>query len=159
ASVRPIWVSTPAPDWNAKLKVAAAPPRAKVAWYVRPPTLKANVLVGINATGKYASKLDVAAPEPRASLVAMWTIPVGVKVKVAPPELSAGASARAKVKLGADGRLVAAPPVVDVKGDAKAKIGAKVDAKIGVKAPDVHVKAPNVKAHVEAGHAAAVKAA
>jgi len=149
---RPIWIAAPAPSWDAKVKVAVAPPRAKMAWYVRPPTLKANVLLGANVTGNYVTKLDVRPPEPRAAIAAAWTVPVGVKIKVAPPDLGAAASARAKVKLGADGRLVAAPPAI--------KGGAKVGVGVGVNAPDVKVKvkAPDVKAGIHAHAGAGVKA-
>ena len=163
ASARPIWIAAPAPSWNAKIKVNAAPPRAKIAWYVRPPTLKANILLGANITGKYASKLDVRPPEPRAAIAAAWTVPVGMKIKVQPPDLSAAANARAKIKLGADGRLVA--PAVGVKGGAGVGVGVpdvKGGAKVGVgiKAPDVKVKvkAPDVKAKVGVHTGAAVKA-
>ena len=157
ATARPVWVSMPAPSWHANVKVAAAPPRAKVAWYVRPPQLKAKALVGVNATGAWKSKLDVRPPEPRAKLAAMWTVPVGMKIKVAPPDLSAAAAARAKIKIGADGRLITdhrvgiAPP--DVKGDLKGKVGAKV----GVGVPDVKGKVdakvvvPDVKAKIGVG--------
>jgi hypothetical protein len=123
-----VWVTAPSASWNAKIKANAAPPRAKVAWYVRPPTLKSNVFVGANVTGKWASKLDVQPPQPRAQLAAMWTIPVGMKVKIAPPDLSAAATARAKVKIGADGQLIrdhrmdVTAPSADIKG----KVGAKV---------------------------------
>ena len=172
ASARPVWITPPSASWHAKVKVNAAPPRAKVAWYVRPPNLKAKALVGINATGKWNSKLDVRPPEPRASLAAMWTIPVGMKVKIAPPDLSAAANARAKIKIGADGRLVhaagmnvkggiAAP---DVKGDLKGKVGAKVGVGVGV--PDVKGKVgakvgvgvPDVKGKVGVGVGAGAKA-
>ena len=163
ASARPIWIAAPNASWHANVKVNAAPPRAKVAWYVRPPNLKAKLLVGTNVSGAWKSSLDVRPPEPRASLAAMWTIPVGVKVKLAPPDLSAAATARAKVKLGADGTLirdhrmdVAAP---DVKGDIKGKVGAKVggmpSGKVDVKAPDIKgkvdvgVKVPDVKGKVD----------
>jgi FecR protein len=154
ASPRPIWVTAPAPTWNANVKATIAPPRAKVAWYVRPPALKAKLLVGTNVSGAWKSKLDVKAPQPRAQLAAMWTVPVGMKVKIAPPDLSMAATARAKVKLGADGQLIqdhrvdinaGMPPAPDVKAGVKAK----VDAKIGVKAPVV--KVPDVKAKVGAG--------
>lgn len=146
ASARPVWVTAPAASWHAKVKVKAAPPRAKVAWYVRPPTLKAKALVGVNATGSWKSKLDVKPPQPRASLAASWKIPVGMKIKIGPPDLSAAATARAKVKLGADGRLVrdhrvnvrAAAP--NVKADVKGKLDAKIGGKLDVKAPDVKGK-------------------
>ena len=65
-----------------------------------------KVLVATNITGTWKTKLDVQPPQPRAQLAAFWTIPVGMKVKIAPPDLSAAATARAKVKLGADGTLI-----------------------------------------------------
>jgi len=161
ASARPIWIGVPEPTWNANLHVAIAPPRAKVDWYVRPPTLKANALVGANITGKYASKLDVKAPEPRVAIAAGWTVPVGLKIKVAPPDLAAAANARAHVKLAADGRLVMPAPAMAVRGDVDAHVKAPdVKAAVGVKvkAPTVKVKVPNVKAGIDAHVGGAVRA-
>lgn len=145
ASARPVWISTPAPTWHANVKAVAAPPRAKVAWYVRPPQLAAKAVLGVPATGTWKSKLDVRAPQPRAKLAAKWTVPVGMKVKIAPPDLSAAASARAKVKIGPDGRLVrdhrtsvkagVAAPVV--KTDIRGKVDAKIGTKLDVRAPDI----------------------
>jgi hypothetical protein len=170
ASARPVWVTTPNASWHANVKVNAAPPRAKVAWYVRPPQLKAKALVGVNATGNWKSSLNVQPPQPRAQLAAMWTIPVGMKIKIAPPDLSAGAAARAKVKIGADGRFVsdhrvgiAAP---DVKGSIKGKVAApdikgKVGAKVGVGVAVPDVKAGvgvKVRDHRDAAVGGAVKA-
>jgi hypothetical protein len=156
-SPRPVWIAAPSADWHAKVKVTAAPPRAKVAWYVRPATLKSTAFLGAKVTGNWQSKLAVSPPQPRAAFAATWKIPVGMKIKIAPPDLSAAANARAKVKLGADGRLVAAPPRVDVKGklDGAAGMGGdikgKAVGKIDVKAPDVRVQAPDVKAKVGVG--------
>ncbi|HEX5061386.1 MAG TPA: FecR family protein [Kofleriaceae bacterium] len=167
---RPVWVAAPAPSWNANVHAVVAPPRAKVAWYVRPPNLKAKVLVGTNVSGQWKSKLDVQPPQPRAQLAAMWTIPVGMKVKIAPPDLSAAATARAKVKLGADGQLIRdhrvdiAAPSANVKADIKGKVAVpdvkgKVDAKIGVGVPDVKGKiGVNVRDHRDAAVGAGVKA-
>lgn len=177
ASARPVWVSAPAAGWHASVKAVAAPPRAKVAWYVRPPNLKANVLVGANVTGKWASKLDVQPPQPRAQLAAMWTIPVGMKVKVAPPDLSAAATARAKVKLDAHGMLIRdhrmdvkagmAANAPDIKGDIKGKVGVQapevkgkldVKGKVDVAVPEVKGKIEtNVRDHRDAAAGAAVK--
>ncbi len=154
-SKRPIWVTAPAVSWSAKLKVKPAAARAKVAWYVRPPSLKAKLLVGANATGKWTSKLAVKPPAPRAQLAASWKIPVGMKIKLAPPDLSAAASARAKVKLGPDGRLIRDHRVGvhagmatagDLHGQVKGKVGAKVGGKLDVAAPQV--KVPDVKAKI-----------
>lgn len=154
-STRPIWVTTPAASWHAKLKVHPAPARAKVAWYVRPPTLKAKLLVGANATGKWKSKLAVKPPTPRAQLAAAWKIPVGMKIKIAPPDLSAAATARAKIKLGPDGRLVrdhrvglhaGAGAVGDMRGQVKGKVNAKMGGQLHVATPQV--KVPDVKAKI-----------
>jgi hypothetical protein len=137
ASARPVWIAAPSADWRAKVKIQPAPMRAKVGWYVRPPSLKAKVLVGTNVTGAWDSKLAVAAPSPRASLRGAWTVPVGMKIKLGAPDLSAAASARAKFKVGV--------PAVD------ARAGADVRGKVGVKVPDadvrgkVNVKVPDVR--------------
>jgi hypothetical protein len=153
ATARPVWVATPAFDWRAKIKVTPAPMRGGAAFYVRPPALKANVLVGTNATASWASKLTVAAPEPRMNLRAAWTIPVGAKIVVGAPDLALATKARGSIKLNANGRLDAGmkdygtPQPPDV--NAKAKIKGKVD----VRVPDVKVKVPdvNVKAKIGIG--------
>jgi hypothetical protein len=143
ATARPVWVAAPAFDWRAKVKVTPAPMRGNVDFYVRPPTLKANVLVGANVTGSWASKLTVAAPEPHANLRAAWSIPVGAKIVIAPPDLALAAKARGSFKVDAKADVRAkidAPPPPNV--DAKAKIKAKVDIRTPeVKIPDVAVKA------------------
>ncbi|MDQ3337754.1 MAG: FecR family protein [Myxococcota bacterium] len=148
ATTRPVWISAPSADWRVKVKVAPPPMRGNVDFYVRPPSLKAKILVGANATGSWASKLTVAAPEPRMNLRAAWSIPVGAKVVVAAPDLAFAAKARAGMKLDAGGRVDAraridAPPPPDI--DAKAKIKAKVD----VRVPEV--KMPSVKGKIGIG--------
>jgi hypothetical protein len=158
-SPRPVWVAAPSADWHAKVKVMPAPPRAKVAWYVRPAKLQSTAMLGAKVTGSWQSKLTMQPPQPQAALAATWKIPVGMKVKLAPPDMSAAASARAKVKLGADGHMVR-PPSMNVKGQATAAGGMAADmkgkavGKVDVKAPampDVKVAAPDVKAKVNVG--------
>ena len=164
ASVRPVWIAAPAVDWRAKVRVTASPPRAGVGFYVRPPTLAAHVLVGANATGSWASKLAVAAPEPHVNLRAAWSVPIGAKIVVGPPDLALAVKARGAIKIDAGGP----PPPPDI--DAKAKLKAKVDVRVPeVKVPDVHVKAKvgigvgagagaaGAGAKVKAGAGAAVK--
>lgn len=161
ASARPVWVTAPSADWHAKAKVTPAPPRAKVAWYVRPATLKSTAFLGAKITGNWQSKLTMQPPQPQAALAATWKIPVGMKVRIAQPDLSLAASARAKVKLGADGRLVRdhrmnangqVNAAGGMAGDMKGKVTGKLDVKApGIQAPEV--KAPNVdvKAKVNVG--------
>ncbi|MBA3454262.1 MAG: hypothetical protein H0T42_14310, partial [Deltaproteobacteria bacterium] len=158
ASSRPVWVSAPSMNWRANAKFTPAAFRANTGWYVRPPTLKSKVLVGTDLKGKYDYRLKVAPPSPRADFHASWKVPVGMKIKVGAPDLDAGAKARASWKVGAGaGAKVNAPDVrgnmkgkldvnaPDVRGDAKAKFDAKVD----VRAPDVKVNVPDVKAKVD----------
>jgi hypothetical protein len=165
ASARPVWVAAPAADWHAKVKVMPAPPRAKVAWYVRPATLKSTAILGAKITGNWQSKLTMQPPQPQAALAATWKIPVGMKVKIAQPDLSMAANARAKVKLGADGRLprpqMNAGGQMNAAGGAAADMKGKVTGKLDVKAPEV--KAPempnvDVKAKVNVGANAAAGA-
>lgn len=141
ASARPVWVTMPNASWHASAKANVAPPRAKVAWYVRPPNLKAKAIVGTQITGNWKSNLSVAAPRPYADLQAMWTVPVGTKIRVAAPDLNAAANARAKIKLGGDGRIV-----WDNRANAAADMKTNVKGKLDVKTPDV--KLPDVKAKV-----------
>ncbi|HWO19657.1 MAG TPA: FecR family protein [Kofleriaceae bacterium] len=127
ASPRPVWIAAPAPTWNAKVRVVAAPPRAKVAWYVRPPSLKAKVLVGAPPSGRFVTRIAVRPPAPRAQLHAAWRVPVGAKIRVGAPDLAAGAKARASWKIG-----VGVPAVRVRAPDVRA--GAGVKAGVGVKA-------------------------
>lgn len=143
ASARPVWVTMPNASWHASAKANIAPPRANVAWYVRPPNLKAKAIVGTQVTGNWTSHLTVGAPQPYADLQAMWTAPVGTKIRVAAPDLDAAANARAKVKLGGDGRIV-----WDHRANAAADMKTNVKGKLDVKVPDVNVKVPDVKAKV-----------
>ncbi len=151
ASARPIWIAAPSASWRARATFKPAPMRGGVAWYVRPPTLRAKLLVGGDLKGKYVTRLKVKAPEPRASLRARWAVPVGLKIKVKPPNLSAAADARTRVKLDMGGRL-------DVRGRARADVRPPA-ADIKVKVPEIKVKAPDVKVKVggavKAGGAAA----
>jgi len=64
--VRAVWIGMPPPTWRAKIKVKAAPPRAKVSWYVRPPEVRARVLFGADIKGTWTTRLTVKPPEPRA---------------------------------------------------------------------------------------------
>ncbi|HEY5933257.1 MAG TPA: FecR family protein [Kofleriaceae bacterium] len=160
-SARPVWVAAPAVNWRAKARFAAAPPRAKVAWYVRPPSLKAKILVGTNVTGNYASKIVVAAPQPRASIRAAWKVPVGMKIKIGAPDLNAAATARSRVKLDAGGRIGmrvggGAGGGVNVRDSMGGGVNVKSGLGGGVKVvtPKVDVK---VKNHVDAGGGAKVK--
>lgn len=138
AGVRPVWISAPNASWRANIKtVSPAPFRASGGWYARPPEMKSKFYVGANVKGKFDSKLKVNAPAPRASLTAAWKIPVGMKIKVGAPDLSAAANARAKFKVGA-GMNAGMGGGADVKG--------KVGGKLNVQAPEV--RAPDVKAKV-----------
>lgn len=168
ASPRPVWIAAPAPSWRATVRVA--PPRARVAWYVRPPALKAKVMVGAPPSGKFVTRIAVRPPAPRAQLAVGWRVPVGAKIRVGAPDLAAGAKARAswKVGVGAPAVHVRAP---DVKAGAGLKVkagagahggvggdahgGAGVKAGVGVKVPEVpdvkvKIKAPSVKIKGEA---------
>ncbi len=141
ASTRPVWITAPSLDWNAKLAVAAAPPRANMAWYVRPPTLRGTAFLGADVRGNYQTHLEIKPPEPRASLRALWTIPVGMKIRVGAPDLSAAANARARFH-------------VDGGADVRGKIDARVPdvkTKVVVRVPDVRA---GVGAKVRAGEAA-----
>jgi hypothetical protein len=152
-STRPVWVAAPSANWRAKAKFTVAPPRANVAWYVRPPSLKAKILVGANVTGRVAHKVVVAAPQPRASIRAAWKVPVGMKVRIGAPDLNAAAAARARVKLDAGGRIgmragggVGGGAGLDVRDRVNVKAG--VGGGVKVVTPKVDVR---VREHVGAG--------
>lgn len=155
AQARPVWITAPSIDWRAKVKVRPAKFRANGGWYVRPATLKGNVLLGGQVAGKYTTKVKATAPEPRANLRAAWKIPVGMKVKVAAPDLDAAARARAAVKLGAGGRLDYGVHVRDHRdAAAQAAGGVRVDAPDVKGAAGVQVRDHRDAAGQAAGHAA-----
>jgi len=152
AQARPVWIAAPDVDWRARVKVHAAPPRAKVSWYVRPPDLKAKVLVGAEARAAWKPGLAVKPPETRANLRARVKIQApGARIKVRAPDLDAAARARMGVAVGGDGRMVVrqhAAAGADVR--AKAAVGVKVQApRVDIKAPRVEVKAKVETAKVQ----------
>jgi len=165
ASPRPIWIAAPDASWHATIKATPATARGKVAWYVRPPTMKATALVGANVTGNWQSKLVAAPPQAWGDLQASWKIPVGTKIKIAAPDMKAAASARASWKadatMGAAGNMHAPDMHGDMAGHMAGNVKGKLDVKGQVKAPDVHVKAPtvDVKGKVDVAAGAGAKAA
>jgi hypothetical protein len=184
ASTRVVWIAAPAASWRARATFEPARFRGGASWYVRPPTLRATAIVGAAIGGTYTSSLEVRRPEPRVSLRTRWSIPIGMKIKVSPPNLDAAAKARAQIKLDANGRFdhrvgahagVAVPsidvktPSVDVKVKVKASGKAAVDAadkaaadaraRLDVRPPTVKVKvkAPEIKIKGEASGSAGFK--
>jgi hypothetical protein len=153
-SPRPLWAASPSASWNANAKVMVAPPRAKVAWYVRPATLKSTTFIGAPVKAAWQSKLTVGAPQPRAALASSWKIAVGTKIKVDPPNMDAAAKARATAKMEMPKAPAMAAPKVDAKGAIDAKANAAVDAKAKVSGKvDVAVPPPpkvDVKGHADA---------
>jgi hypothetical protein len=150
AQARPVWVHAPRPGWRAKVKVKAAPPRARVAWYVRPADVRTRFVYGADVKAKWAPRVKVNPPAARADLRAKLRVrmpDVGVRIKIGPPNLDAAAKARMKVKIGPNGVLVrdhraasggisgAAAAGADVKGGMDAKVKGGMDVK--VKVPDV----------------------
>jgi hypothetical protein len=81
-------------------------------------------------------------------------VPVGTKIKPAPPDLSAAATARGKVKLGADGKLVRDHrSAAGMTGNATADIKGKAVGKLDVQAPAVGVPAVAVDVKGKVGGA------
>jgi hypothetical protein len=159
ANARPVWIAAPAPHWRAKVKVHVAPPRAKVAWYVRPATLHATVIYGVEVKQQVKPTIVIKEREPRAKLRAHWhgDANVGMRVKVAPPDLKAAADARVKVKLDA-GRIVVrdhrtgkadVDVVVKDHRDDAANAGADVKGKVDVTVKDHRNDAANVGGDVK----------
>jgi hypothetical protein len=192
ASARAVWAFAPSADWQAHVKAQAAAPRGKVAFWVRPPDIKGQAILGMKAKAKIASAFAVRPPQARGELKAKGGLALGHQIAIAAPDMEAAAKARASWK----GELAA--PSVDVpadfegklkgpgfkaeadaklKGAAKAKLDAKADAKakadamakgaakakadlaakgkahadgmLNVKAPEVKVKKPAVKAEAK----------
>ncbi len=151
ASARPVWVGAPSPTWHEHLVVKPRAPRAKVAWYVRPPELHAKMFVGVRPEGHYESHLTVVAPVPRAEIHGGWHVQVGEHVHVAAPDYHAAAVVRAKVKLDPRGHLEVRdhrPGMVHVEEH----VGAHVGGDVGIGAHvggGVHIGGPVVRDHRE----------
>lgn len=152
ATARPVWVVAPAVDWRARVKVAPPPFRGGADFYVRPPSMKAKLFVGVPATASWTSRLAIGAPEPRVNLRAAWSIPVGTKVVIGAPDLAFAARARAGFKANAGVRVaVPAPPrPPDIRGGVKARVE--------VRAPAVKIKMPEIKGKIGFGVGAGVGA-
>lgn len=151
-SARAVWVANPQANWHASAKVNVGAPRAKVAWYVRPATLKSKVFIAAPVTGSWKSSLKIAAPQPRAALAASWKIPVGTKIRVEAPNLDMAAKAR--MTAGANMQA----PNVNAKGAVHGKANAAVDAKAQINGK-LDVQAPQMpQVDVKAHHDATVKA-
>lgn len=182
ASARPIYIAAPAVSWHANVKANIAPPRGQIAWYVRPPSLRAKAFIGVAPRAEYKARFKVGAATPRAKLRAAWRVPVGVKIRVGAPNIAAGVKARAGygVRAGASaGANVGAkvrggvkvvmppPPSVKVKVGGGVRAGAGVGVRAGagvrggagvkVKVPTVKVKVPSVKVKAKAGFGIKVK--
>ena len=147
AQARPVWIAAPDVRWRAQVKARAAAPRGQVAWYVRSPDVKGQVLVGSAARATWKSRLAVRPPETRASLRGRWTVkPIGARIKLRAPDLDAGARARMGVKIGGDGRM-------DVRHHAAAAGDVKAGAGVKVVVPQVVVPQVEVKVKAQADEA------
>lgn len=136
-TARPVWIAAPSVGWHAKVKLAPAAFAGKASWYVRPPSAPSKILVGGDVTGRWESRLAIGSPAPRATLHAVWKVPVGAKIQLAAPDLAAAARARGRWKARVEA------PAVRGGANVGAKVGAKVGAHVGA--------APNVKVEVGAG--------
>jgi len=172
ATARAVWIAAPNANWHANAKLKVAPPRGKLAFWMRPPKLKAKAIFGVDVKAKIAPSFALRPPTARGQLKAQWAASFGHKLKLPPPDLRAAAEARAKwtadiaapdvnadvharldlpkVKAKAHGKAVAA-----AKLDARAKIDAAANAKAAAKAKlqtgtaavgSVKLKAPELKA-------------
>ena len=163
AVARPVYIAAPSVDWRAHVKVKVAPPRAKVAFYVRPPDFKASAIVGAQVKAQVAPLFAIRPPQVRGEIQGAWKVAIGQQIHVEPPDLAAAAKARAQFKVGVGvpdvragvgarvgaGAQMPAVAVPDVKGGVKAGIKARVDVP-DVKAK-VKVQVPDVKARIKAG--------
>lgn len=107
AANRPVWIAAPALDWREKATARTAAPRGEGGWYAPAAAPRAKIYVGANVRGKYESGLAIKGTQSRASLRGGWKVPVGAKVKVDAPDMQAAATARAKVKLRPEPKVVA----------------------------------------------------
>ena len=129
ATARPLWVAAPEANWRARAKFRVAPPRGKVAFWVRPSKLRARAMLGASAKAEIAPAFAVRPPAARGALDAKWSVALGDKIELPAPDLKAGAKARAEWKAE-----VAAPDLdVHAKTAAKAKAKAAADAKAAAK--------------------------
>ena len=138
ASARALWIAAPSADWHARAKLKLTPPRGKLAFWVRPPQLKAKAMLGAKVKAKIDPKFALHPPKARGRLDARWAASFGHEIKVTAPDLRAAAEARAKWKaeLTAPDVDAAAHAKLDLpRTNAKAHLhgkgvaGAKLDAR------------------------------
>lgn len=137
AQARPVWVAAPEPAWHTTIKIAPRPPRARVGWYVRPPELRAKLIVGAPPERRYESHLVVAPVAPRAEIRGVFAGPtLGARVHVGPPDYHAAAVVRTKVQLDPRGHVIVrdhrGPAPVVVKG------GGAIDVVRDHRGPAIH---------------------
>ncbi|MFT3924477.1 MAG: FecR family protein [Myxococcales bacterium] len=138
ASARALWIGAPSLDWQAKASANVAPPRGKVAFYMRPPKLAAKAILGAEVKGRLATVFAVKPPRARGELDAKWGLQLGHAIHVNPPNLQAAAEARASWNVDApelDAAAVIGTPGVDAHHaldlhGPKAKLEAKAKAKL-----------------------------
>jgi len=137
-----------------------ATPRAKLGFYVRPPSLTAKAILGAEVKGKLEPVFAVKPPRARGQLDAKWGLALGHTIKLGAPDLQAAANARAHWKaemptgeLDVDSHqaLELVRPKAKIDAQAKAKLGAagKLEAKgkaLSAAAADAKA-AGNGKAH------------
>ncbi len=168
ATGRAVWVAAPSANWQGKVKLKGTAPRGKLAFWVRPPKLRAKAVLGGSVKGKINSGFAVRPPEARGRLKAQWGVALGQKIKLSPPDLKASAQARAGWNANAappdlnaklDAKFAAKGELPDIKGklkasaDAKAKLAADGRAKAQAQAN----AAANAKAKLKAGAGASAK--
>ena len=98
ATARPLWVAAPEANWRARAKFRVAPPRGKVAFWVRPSKLRARAMLSASAKAEIAPAFAVRPPAARGALDAKWSVALGDKIELPAPDLKAGAKARAAAK-------------------------------------------------------------
>ncbi len=158
ATARAVWIAAPSMGWNSNVKFKAKAPRGKLAFWVRPPNMKCEAILGGHVTGKITPVFAVRAPSARGQLKAKWGIVLGQKIQLSPPNLKASAQARAGFK--ADAALKADAAMPDLKGRLAVKVGLpSVKAKVSGSAKANTKMAADMKAKAKAQADATSKAA
>jgi len=127
-----VWIAAPTAGWHAQAKAHAAAPRGQVAFWIKPPKLRADATLGAAVKAKAPTRFELRPAVARADLKSGWKIVLGEKIKLDPPNLGAAASARSSWTVGGNvpGLVMAARGEEKVElPTASAQIDAKVDGK------------------------------
>jgi hypothetical protein len=137
-----VWVAAPTAGWHAQVKAHAAAPRGQVAFWIKPPKLHACATLGASVKAQAPTRFELRPAVPRSELKTAWSVVLGEKIKLDPPNLGAAGSARASWTVGGP-----VPALVMAAGAEEELELPALEAEVSAKGK---LKAPELKAQTKA---------